>query len=525
MTDPSPVPAEASSSRGWSVGPASGRALWLWSLGVTLGASLLLLAVAPLYKPTRLHVQDMYVDQMGYITSARILVDTGELRNGVLLPSQVRNPKFRPYMPGHYLALASSYALFGYSALTSLLPSLASFVLVALGLFLVGNRLYGRFTGALAAWLFAVYPGEITYAFTAMAELTFTFAGVLALVILVHLPRRWWSFAPPVLLALPFLFRESGAFLILPLAALVLHARGFLAACLTSLGSVATLYGINRWQIASGKLQASLSWVTEGGFNYYNAFPAPEPELTRGEFLAAIGSNVERNVGILGELLSDLPGELMPAGLIVILVLAPILLVGSLRRFRTDPFPLGAALLLLLVLGLTVTVYDVQAHKMMRTALFVYPFAALALAALIQPDERLAERTPTGRARGLAAVVAVSMLAGSVAVCARAGERMTRRDDEMAGISALLADLHDETTVIVGPPTIAPMYAVEHYPVLWSFPIAGLETYRAVFRRYTVGTLLSQEVLPNRFIRSLGLRPRGTLESGSPIYVYVRNDG
>jgi len=501
---------------------ARGAELVRWALGVTIAAIVILAAFSPLFKPGKLHVQDMYVDQLGYITTARILVDTGELRNGVLMPSQIQNPRFRAYMPGHFLALAGSYTLFGYNVFSTLLPSLASYVLVALGLFLIGNRLHGRWSGALAAFLFAFYPAEITYAFTAMAELTFTLAAVAAFAAFVHLPRRWWPFAPPILLALPFLFRETGAFLILPMAVLVFRARGLLLAGLATAGSVGSLVLINRWQIASGKLAASLAWVTGGRFNYYNAYPPPEPELSGGELLQGIVGNVERNLGILGEQFTNLPGELMPIGLIVLLALVPIVVVGGARRWRQDAFPLGAAALLVLVLGLTVTLYDTQAHKMMRTAMFTVPFVALALAGIVRPERFLNGGSRQGGLRQLPRsflVAAALLVAGSSIICVRAGERMTRRDDEMAVASARLAELHDESTVIVGPPPAAPMYPIDHYPVLWSFHAANLSTYALILQQHQIGTILVEEPMPPAFLRPLGMRYKTSLDIGDRTFL------
>jgi hypothetical protein len=503
-----------------------GLPLLFWTLTIAIAAGWVLALFSPVYKPERLHVQDMYVDQLGYITTARWLHDKGELRNGVLVPSQIANPDFRPYMPGHFYALAASYSLFGYSTFSTLLPSLASFVLIAVLLFLIGNRLYGRWSGTLAAFAFVVYPAEITYAFTAMAELTFTLAGLTALFLFLTLPRRLWPFAPALLLVLPFLFRESGAFLIVPLALLVYKARGLLWALVATGSSVVSLKLINAWQIADGKLAASLAWVTSKGFNYTDAFPPPVPELSTRELLSAIGDNTVRNLGLLQKLLSDWPGELMPTGLVVILLLVPVLLIGGFLRWGKDPIPLGAGLLLLLVLVLALTLYDVQAHKMMRTAMFVVPIAAIGLAGIVRPEDLIAKlrsMDPKASRIGLLASAALLLITfyGSYRVCERAGARMTKRDDAIQNRTDVLAQVHNPETVIVGPLGFGPMYAVEHYPVRWSFPPANLETYREIAKRYRVGTILSGSPYTPEIQRVMGIRLTHTLaKAQSVFYVY-----
>ena len=503
-----------------------GLPLLFWTLTVALAAGWLLTLLSGPFQPDELHVQDMYVDQLGYITTARILSDTGELRNGVLIPSQIENPRFRPYMPGHFYALAASYGTLGYGTFPTLLPSFVSYVLVAALVFLVGNRWYGRWAGALATALFALHPAVITYSFTAMAELTFTAAGMLALAAFAALPRRAWTFAPPLLLAIPFLFRETGAFLIIPLGLLIWRARGLVAALLATGGSVVTLKLINSWQIADGKLAASMAWVTRGGFNYDDAFAPPEPDLSIGEFLAAVGNNTDRNLGLLKTLLSDWPGELMPIGLVLVLAVLPLLLIGGLARRRSDPFPLGVGLLLLLVLGLTLTIYDVQAHKMMRTALFLAPWSAIALAGIVRPD-RLAERwraRGTGRLR-LGGFASVALLAaatyGSYGVCVRAGERMCRRDDAMENRADILGRVHDPETVIMGPLGIGPAYVLANYPVVWCFPAANLETYEEIRKRYRLGTVVSGFPYEPEDVEAMGLTLAYQMtKARSTLYVY-----
>jgi len=365
---------------------ATGRTLLFWCLGIAALAVLVLTAYASLFQPSRFHVQDMYVDQAGYIMTARILAETGELRNGVLFPAQLDDPSFHVHMPGHSLTLSLFYRLFGFGVFQSLLPSLVSFVLAAVGTFLIGNRLDGRASGAFAAALFVLFPANVAYAFTAMAELTFTLACVATVALFVHLPARRRWLAPPLLLVLPFLFRESGAFLIVPLALLVLREHGLPRAAATTLGSIASLWLVNRWQIASGKLAASLAWVTGGGYNYGDAFADPAPGLSASQWFDALARNVERNLAILEETFAKSPGELMPWCLYVMFGLAAIAIAGGAVRARRSPFALGAGLLMLLVFVLSVALYDVKLHKMMRSAMFTVPFGAVAVASALRVE-------------------------------------------------------------------------------------------------------------------------------------------
>jgi Dolichyl-phosphate-mannose-protein mannosyltransferase len=494
-----------------------GLPLALACAAVALAAALVLALYAPLFHPARLHVQDMYVDQLGYITTARVLADTGELRNGVLMPSQIFNPRFHPYMPGHLYALAASYALFGWGVFQTLLPSLVAYVLAAAGTFLIGNRLYGPWSGALAAALFALFPADVAYAFTAMAELTFTLACVVALAVFAYLPETKRPWAVPFLLVLPFLFRETGALLVIPMALCVLRASGPRPALLAAAGSVASLWLVDRWQVATGKLAASLDWVTRGGFNYSDAFAGEPPALGTRGWIEALLANAQRNLGLLSDRLRHPPAGLVPAATLVIAALAAVALVSGFAR-RRDAFALGAGLMAALVLAMTVVLYDVQAHKLMRTAMFTLPAVAVAGAGTLRPEALAQRLRASARPRAIgalaAAVVLAPLAAGSYAVAHQAGRRMTRHDALTRRQSEQIAGLHDESKVIIAPPQVAPSYAVDHYPVRWCMPVADPETYLAVRERCDVGTVILDAQLTEAARRRMGLRLRTRLDTG-----------
>jgi len=481
---------------------ARGGTLLLWCAAAAGIAVVVLLANAPLYNLGQLHAKFMYVDQAGYILSARILAATGELRNGVVFPSQIDNPDFYVHMPGHVVALAAAYRLFGWGVFQTLMPSMVAYMLGAVGVFLIGNRLYGNRAGLLAAVLFALFPANVAYAFTAMAELTFTCACIAALAAFVHVPRRWLPFAPPVLLALPFLFRESGAFLILPMALCVLHARGFVAAAGASAGSVVTLWLLNRWQIASGKVAASLAWVTEGSFNYGDAFAEAPPALSFGEWLGALGDNLALNLQHIRNHCTQFPGELMPWGLYgVVLLLLPVLWIGVARR-RRDPFALGAGLLMAFVALLAVLVYDAKAHKLLRTLMYTVPFGVVALSGALLPSsgEEQRRRLPIGILVLLAATVGASWQVSRLAA-----RTMTRQDALTVRNTRALARLHGSGMIVAG--NLAAPLAAEGFPdVTWCLAPENEETLDLVLQRYDVGTIVVFKPLTPQFVASHGLR-------------------
>jgi len=483
------------------------RKTLLAACAVGAGATLLLWAVHGFFDPSRLHVWGRFVDQAGYVTTARHLAETGELRSGLVYPSFLDDPRWRPYLPGHYVALALSYSVLGYSAFASLLPNLIAFVVVAVGTFLIARRVGGSIrTGLVATVLFAFFPSFLLYAFSAMAELTFTAAGVGALAIFLHLPERWRAAATPLLVALPFLFRETGALLVLPMAAFLAFPEGgdgrprWRRAGLALAGTAVLLGSLNAWQIADGKGDAPLNWVLEGSFNYADATAEPPEPLSPLGWVRAVATNVGRNVAELwNQARIDLFDVRVPGALWIALLLAINVFVAR-KEGRRNPMALGAAaagaVLYVLIFGL----YDVKSEKLLRSSMFLYPLvlpAAVAFAA-----GNLSRRS---RRLGVGALVLAA--AGGLWVARDLG-RAFRAED--AAVDLLTQRIHamgpPPDRLLVGHFPTTLNYAVQHYPTRWAFLPQNEETLELLNERYPVGMV----VLPER---SMAKRfPRETLE-------------
>jgi hypothetical protein len=76
------------------------------------------------------------------------------------------------HMPGQALVIAASFSLFGPGEHGATAPARASYLACGTILYLLARRLGGIRAGALAALLFFTFPGVVTLAHTAMAELT-----------------------------------------------------------------------------------------------------------------------------------------------------------------------------------------------------------------------------------------------------------------------------------------------------------------------------------------------------------------
>ena len=98
---------------------------------------------------SRLHINllsSRFNDQAGYVTMARSLAETGRLRPHLLYTAALW---LRPdiaqhhlYLPGHYVALALSFLVFGPTrAFAALAPNLVGYVVTALCAYLIARRL------------------------------------------------------------------------------------------------------------------------------------------------------------------------------------------------------------------------------------------------------------------------------------------------------------------------------------------------------------------------------------------------
>ncbi len=169
-------------------------------------------------------LNDTLNDQVGYISVARHWLGEGRLDSSIIYPSLLGQAYRRNslYMPGFYAELAVTFRLFGYSALTARLPAIFSFLLACGFEYWIAVRLHDEETAIYGLVLFAFFPLNLFYAFTAMAEVPLAAAGLAAFSIFLLAPEkfRWWL--GPLALALPILFRETGAALAVVMCVMLL---------------------------------------------------------------------------------------------------------------------------------------------------------------------------------------------------------------------------------------------------------------------------------------------------------------
>jgi 4-amino-4-deoxy-L-arabinose transferase-like glycosyltransferase len=127
--------------------------------------------------------------------------------------------------PGYPFFLAGIYSLFGPTVAGARLANVVLGAATAALVYVLALRLFDKRTAILAGLLAAVFPGQIFFVSLVWSEVVFTFAFVLALllvVMVVQVPgrqRQWWLVAAGLLFGVAALTRGQG--LLLPIVAFV----------------------------------------------------------------------------------------------------------------------------------------------------------------------------------------------------------------------------------------------------------------------------------------------------------------
>lgn len=470
-------------------------------IAVALGASLVLLFLTPVFDINNFYVvshEVMANDQVGYLTSARWLAETGELRSHLIFPSRVREPNWRLYMPGQYYVLSAGHLIFGDGPIAWRTPSFIAFVVSAVGIFVLGKSYYTLATGLVAAALFVGFPPITAFTFTAMPQLPFIAANVIAFCIFTLVPTRARAFAVPLVLALPFLFRETGAFLIIPMLIVMLgesRERPWRRVSAAALAAVVFLYALLAWQIATGKGSLPLDGRQ---FNYANAFRPEAPPMNLSVWIAGLVANVTRNLDVLARHAAQYDYVCVPA---VILCAAAI--VSLIRGVRGDRLALGSGLLFGCVTLVITMFYTWERYRGLRSVLFTVPFLAVSVAPVV--SALLSRIRPKGFATVVVIGLSVLVYWGNV--------RMTRGFGGAEGARSVevLENLNLDTSgVLISPVALSLDYVLRNYPLRWSYPPANAKTLELVAELYDVSTVIMREDdvgrrLTEQDLRNIGL--------------------
>lgn len=459
-------------------------------------------------------------DAVGYTTAARSLAETGKLTSHIIYPSTLlqKTTKSSLYMPGYYFSLAGAYKLFhalhwprdpdmrDLPAMQSLLVSAAAYIAAAICTFLIGLKFFDRRTGLVAAAFFLIYPANLYFSVTAMTEMPLMAAAALAFCIFVYLPRRATPWVGPILLLIPFLFRETGAFLAVPMGiVLLLPQLPDAAGGKANLGRAALFMGLSIMllgaiyasPVSSGRpsLIKLDIFINESGAEhiYRDALSSEELKPTIGDWVRTLSRRFVSNARTLIWRINHQQREFVILLLLPLVAAIPLGFIwGGLKR---DVPALGAAALLLLTLCFVCMFYSVRHDRPVRVAMFAFPLVALLGARLAMALVTVSgPRVPEQFRNWLLVFGVVGLAAWVFSASAKGFNDMMAWDlaDERGNrlVEALKIKELDKGGTLVAPHLLGVPFLNQHPNVVYSFVPANLATLKLLCEKYPVNTLI-----------------------------------
>lgn len=444
------------------------------------------LVVGWIVDPTRLHEWMLLSDQGMYITAARSYLDTGKLEftcQTVALETEGKRQFY--YMPGYALILATSYAIFGYGVLQTLLPTALLFMLSCMLCFHLGARLYSSFAGWVALFLFSCFPFLHHFSFAAMSEVPIIASVLLALTVFLQMSPRWQVLLGWALCGMVVLFRETSAVVIFPMSALLWQStapshrwRSLLLFFVSSMLVMGAIYlspiGTSRESLFYNLIVYENDPVLSAAHEL-----GTQQQPRRDVLLSKLVSRAGRQ---MVQLFRELRPDLRNLEWLFFLVAIPLGLWFFIRS--RDYFMLSIVVSLLLTLAAIVSIY-VLGHIGKRHFLQLLPLVCIIYgqtAALLVPERWKKQ------AMGILMLLVVP---ASLFMVYRDWQSYHRADAYNDQMLRELQDLrHDDTTPMMAPFQASVSYAVAHYPVkVWALPYS-LEELQDILKRHPVKTLL-----------------------------------
>ncbi|MGZ8842356.1 MAG: ArnT family glycosyltransferase [Pyrinomonadaceae bacterium] len=393
---------------------SAGRKMILGAVVCLLLGMTILLLGSRLVDTREPHLRGALNDQVAYTITARSLLTKGTLQSNTVLPSTLWQQTTRDllYMPGHPAAIAVSYKLFGVGAFQSIIPSLLSYLIAMLAIYLIGARLYSPGAGLVAGVLFALFPPVLFFAYTAMAELTFLAAFSAAVCACIFLPHRLRPWLGPFCLTVPFLFRETAAFVALPLGLYFwLDRRDKLAwrSLVFVTLSIVLLSALYRSDFSAKRPSVLKANVFGDWHSVYDDAPAQQAISNPNwrDWMRVLPGHMVHNLAALFFNRDFVPWA--AAGNYVLML--SMVLVGLMALFRGDKLAWSLSALNIIAVSAAVTLVGVSGYRGVRYLMFTYALSVVVIAPpLIKATSRVGARRMVVVVAASAAAAALSLL-------------------------------------------------------------------------------------------------------------------
>jgi hypothetical protein len=434
-------------------------------------------------------------DQVGYISVARNFAETGRLDSDLIYPSTL-NQQFKRnsvYMPGHYWTMAEVFRVAGYSVGNSFVPSLCGYVLASLLIYFIGCSLCNPMVGYYSCALFAFFPLNLSYAFTALGEMDLMASVMIAFGLFLLLPARHRVWGGPLVLLLPLLFRETSIVLTVLMAAIIFfkaqqeRKRILLFSLLSCLVLILVL-------LSAGSGRPSL-WgpniLCNGRFEavYADAYAIQRIHPVAKDWVVAVGRKFFSNSHelVFPKSASSPPSHLEYLSMICILSGIPL---GFLLWWQErKAFMIGISAMVLLLLLLDLCFYSVWEIRGVKSLLICEPFVAVLWASLF--EHLLARRSAGNWLSGL--LVVGLFIIGTIGMRSVFRHESEINEQTARDTAFIESIVDDDQSLLVSPWRLSLDYVNKHHPVRWAFLPANCPTMQLLNSKEGIGTLITPE--------------------------------
>lgn len=478
-----------------------------------LAVALLLLATAMLmgfffiYHANTLHVMPSFInDQVHHIGLARHLVDYGTVLKPELFPGTgniiylglLKTANVRIYMPGFYTLLAGSFWLFGVSTLSAILPSMLAFLVSTLLVFYIANKLYGKSAACYATLLFIFTPMMMFYAYLAMTEMPLICVSLTVFAIMITLPKRYQAWAIPVLIVVPYLFRQTAMLLLFPMIAQAYDMGSIKKRwqmVLLFLFSFAVLQVVDLWQVHLGLLKLPIMDFLKYGHISYNTVDAAPKAVPFSKLIEMIYYHVINNISVLvhtlrfGKFLPKLTKVMFYLGF----VMSFLVTFYGFKKRRAALFPMATALLVVALFSILMMLYSANYNKITRHLMYCIPFLIIVISGMMV-DQSVSSNSTIGYLQKSKNYVLLLVMTLSFIGNIHAAKHMRRDEKFTAERTQFIESVHaDEKGVLIAPCYMTPQFIYKHYPMLVSFTPKNDESLILLSQYRNLGTLILNE--------------------------------
>ncbi len=433
-------------------------------------------------------------DQIGYVTTARNIAEEGKYESSVYYPGKIPYYKNHNvlYMPGNYYIRAAFFYLFGYSVFIAILPNLLSFIGSVILLFLIAKKFFDIKTAYLTVLLFMLFPPFVLYAFSAMQEMLFVFACLVSFYIFVRLPQKTRYVYGGLTVLLPFLIRETAAFMIFGFAIMIFfeHKKGRYYKVITFIliSSTLLLLSYSLPQVAN---KVPLFWgrLTPYGLEFYDHFTQEKHLVTFFDTAKIVLIHFLKNVILFLYMLTLWPWEMGFSFFVIIFLL---FLVCTILLFLKKPIN-KAFLSFSVIVSLSTcismfSVYYFKVYTGLRILLFLMPFYLCIISHILVSGKLLKTKTSTAILLSIIFFINIYSLWGS----------LRKFGNEFVNVDIYAQDCADfldsigvsKANFFVGPYKISMDYVNEHYPIKYCFIPGNEKLLKLVTDKFPVDILI-----------------------------------